>query len=381
MSSIMGKRRVKRRGSGWLGRGCWLRWGVLGLLVGAGWVVGCRSASPSATRPVPGPSGVASWTPPMHRFPPAAAAVVPGTPTPRFGDEIVVAGQRFRTGTPVVLWTDPGGYDAYRVDKRFSDFDKRQAGDWGEKAGNPQRYNLRDHGLSPAEVESHRGGDWTLPEMQQVVDQFVIHYDVCGTSRYCFEVLHDHRHLSVHFMLDVDGTIYQTLDLKERAWHAGGANSRSVGIEIANIGAYSAAEDKPWDRWYTRDASGRATLTIPLEIDRRSVRTPDFTGHPRRDALVTGVINGRSLEQYDLTEPQYVALAHLSATLHRVLPKIELQAPRDASGRVIDHALDDEAQADYHGLIGHYHITRGKVDPGPAFDWDRVIDDARELLR
>ena len=48
--------------------------------------------------------------------------------------------------------------------------------------------------------------------LQQVVDQFVIHFDVCGTSRRCFEVLQDKRGLSVHFMLDIDGTIYQTLD-------------------------------------------------------------------------------------------------------------------------------------------------------------------------
>ena len=39
-------------------------------------------------------------------------------------------------------------------------------------------------------------------------------------------------------MLDLDGTIYQTLDLKEGAWHATVANGRSIGIEIANIGAY-----------------------------------------------------------------------------------------------------------------------------------------------
>src|SRR2546425_618787 len=31
---------------------------------------------------------------------------------PRNGDEILVAGNYFHTGTPVVLWTDPGGYDA-----------------------------------------------------------------------------------------------------------------------------------------------------------------------------------------------------------------------------------------------------------------------------
>jgi len=44
-----------------------------------------------------------------------------------------------------------------------------------------------------------------------------MHYDVCGVSRQYFKVLHDYRGLSVHFMLDIDGTIYQTLDLNERA--------------------------------------------------------------------------------------------------------------------------------------------------------------------
>ena len=46
-------------------------------------------------------------------------------------------------------------------------------------------------------------------------------------------------------MLDLDGTIYQTLDLKERAWHATTSNSRSVGIEIANIGAYPPTAKTP----------------------------------------------------------------------------------------------------------------------------------------
>src|SRR5512138_3608278 len=38
----------------------------------------------------------------------------------RRGDEIVVCGQFFHTGAPVVLWMDPGGYDAYRVEPRFA---------------------------------------------------------------------------------------------------------------------------------------------------------------------------------------------------------------------------------------------------------------------
>ena len=44
----------------------------------------------------------------------------PGTPLLRRGDEIIVAGQLFHTGTRVVTWMDPGGYDAYRVERRFS---------------------------------------------------------------------------------------------------------------------------------------------------------------------------------------------------------------------------------------------------------------------
>src|SRR5467141_3730305 len=51
----------------------------------------------------------------------------PGTMTLRKGDEIVVAGRFVHTGTPVVLWMDPGGYDAYRVERRFSPFAKS---DW-----------------------------------------------------------------------------------------------------------------------------------------------------------------------------------------------------------------------------------------------------------
>ncbi len=175
-----------------------------------------------------------------------------GTIEPRRGDEIVAAGQFVHSGTPVVLWMDPGGYDAYRVERRFSPLEKS---DWENsqtevrELTSPNRYNLRRNGLSTNELERVRGGGWDLPTLQRVVDQFVIHFDACGTSRQCFNVLQDHRDLSVHFMLDLDGTIYQTLDLKERAWHATSSNSRSIGIEIANIGAYPTNASTPLAQW------------------------------------------------------------------------------------------------------------------------------------
>ena len=153
----------------------------------------------------------------------------------RRGEEISICGQLFHIGTPVVLWTDPGGYDAYRARRMLSE----------PKENEPlekQRYGTRkvaDAALA-ARV-AHRG--WTLDELQSVVRQFVVHYDVCGTARRCFKVL-EARGLSVHFLLDVDGTIYQTVDVKERAWHASQANDAAVGIEIAHIGAYPRPRDE-----------------------------------------------------------------------------------------------------------------------------------------
>lgn len=43
----------------------------------------------------------------------------------------------------------------------------------------------------------------------------------------------------------------QTLDLKDKAYHVGFANTRSIGIEIANVGAYSPPLDTaPFNDWY-----------------------------------------------------------------------------------------------------------------------------------
>ena len=44
----------------------------------------------------------------------------------RHGDEIMVCGQLYRIGTPVKLWLDPGGFDAYRTDRRFSSLEERK---------------------------------------------------------------------------------------------------------------------------------------------------------------------------------------------------------------------------------------------------------------
>jgi N-acetyl-anhydromuramyl-L-alanine amidase AmpD len=307
----------------------------------------------------------------------------PGTFAPRTGDEIVVAGQFVHTGTRVVLWMDPGGYDAYRVERRFSPLDKA---DWEssqeEVRGltSPNRYNMRTSGLSSNEVQQVRGGGWDLPLLQRVVDQFVIHFDVCGTSRQCFKVLQDMRDLSVHFMLDLDGTIYQTLDLKERAWHATSSNSRSVGIEIANMGSYPADGRNPFAEWYAKEPNGQTRITIPAAYGDGGIRTRDFVGHPARPEPIIGMIQGQELIQYDFTPQQYHALIKLTATLSKAFPKLTCDYPKDAAGQLIRQKLPAAELKSYQGVLGHFHIQTDKVDPGPAFQWDYVIGRARKLL-
>lgn len=298
----------------------------------------------------------------------AIAPVEPVKPRVARG-EIVVAGQRFPVDAPVVLWTDPGGYDAYRETKVFA----------RDEGAPKRRFGVREagNGTSAARV---RSGGWTLGALRDTVDQFVIHYDVAGTSRSCFRVLHDQRNLSVHFLLDLDGTIYQTLDLRERAWHATKANDRSVGIEIANIGAYPAGKASPLDSWYAPDGEGGTRVVLPGYVGDGGVRTAGFVARPSRADPVVGTIQGEKVRMYDLTDAQYESLIALTTTLCEVFPELRPQAPRGADGRVLDHAMSEREYRDFHGVLGHYHVQTNKIDPGPAFDWERVLGGVRANL-
>ncbi len=306
-----------------------------------------------------------------------AAASTLGTRLERTGDEIMVCGQLYHTTAKVVLWTDPGGYDAYRVERRFAPLPESA---WGK--GNtpglkrPNRYAARRRGLSAAELEQTRGGGWDLETLRKVVDQFVIHFDARGSSKKCFEILHDIRGLSVHFMIDIDGVIYQTLDLKEAAQHATIANSRSIGVEVANIGAYPIGEPDPFAKYYSKDKNGRARLIDQDALIPESGRVL----HPAGGDIVKGEVQGKMLRQYDFTPEQYNALTRLAATLCKIFPKIKPDYPRNGS-TLINHKLDAAEYAAFEGILGHYHVQLNKVDPGPAFQWERFIQSTRTLLK
>ena len=296
------------------------------------------------------------------------------TPLPREkrGEVIVVAGQKIAIGTPVILWTDPGGHNAYAPNPGAEAQAKAD-----KKAVSPG-FGVRRHGLSETQQQEVKSTGWTLPLLQQAVDQFVIHYDVCGTSQRCFDVLRN-RNLTVHFMLDLDGTLYQTLDLQEAAYHATKANGRSIGIEIANMGAYSKGElaSSPLPRWYEKDAQGRTQIHLPESAQVPTLSKGGEPLRPSRNEPIVGTVQGQDLTMYDLTPQQYEALAKLTTGLCTTFPKIHRDLPRDAQGKVVDHKLDDTVYNRYEGILGHFHVQLNKTDPGPAFQWDRVLEAAK----
>ena len=176
------------------------------------------------------------------------------------GTSIVVAGQPFAVGHPVVLWSDPQGFDAYQtrcIDQTGGccDFESR-------------RYGVRkgvEHG--------------SLDELRDRISQLVLHFDGCVNSRSCFKSMHNRPRpsgegcgLSAHFMIDADGTIYQTLDLVERAYHAEEANSGSIGVEICNRGRVDRSEwpklppitaRAPPSTWSSTARTTRRTTSAP----------------------------------------------------------------------------------------------------------------------
>ena len=124
----------------------------------------------------------------------------------------------------------------------------------------------------------------------------------------------------------------------------------------------------------------RTRIVVPDPPDRSGIRDRTLLALARPQRGDRGHDPGPVLRQYDFTEQQYDSLVRLTATLCTLFPRIRCDYPRDASGALIRSKLSDPELARYQGILGHYHVQTDKVDPGPAFQWNRVIEGARAVL-
>ena len=173
---------------------------------------------------------------------------------------------------------------------------------------------------------------------------FVNHWDVCLNSSTCQRVL-DRRGISVHFLIDNDGTIYQTMDLQHVGWHAGNSkiNAKSIGVEISN------AYDTKWQSWYKKHGFGERPVIHDAEV------------------------HGSTLEPHLGFYPvQLQALQALWKAIHLACD-IPLETPTGAAKNAYTSQV---SSGKFKGFVSHYHITKRKIDCA-GLDIEKLLEDLK----
>jgi len=162
---------------------------------------------------------------------------------------------------------------------------------------------------------------------------FVCHWDVCLSSQSCYNVLNN-RGLSVHFLIDNDGTIYQTMDMNDVAYHAGAKNwnDLSLGVEISNA-YYPKHQD-----WYVKQGLGE------------------------RPIISDAIVHGERLKPFTgFYQEQLEALKALMRAVNKATG-IPLKAPLDRSKCTNTTVSKKCAEGRFEGFVSHYHLTNRKID-------------------
>jgi N-acetylmuramoyl-L-alanine amidase len=177
--------------------------------------------------------------------------------------------------------------------------------------------------------------NWS-PRQRGTVNAVIVHYTALRLEDTLTRFKDGASGVSAHFVIDRDGSVIQMIRTEHKAWHAGKSeldgqpdvNEYSVGVELVNWGPLK----KRGDRFYVweDDWSGPYEGTEPVSKA------------------------GAYWEPY--TDEQYESLAELIRSLCAEHPEITRERVRGHSDVCLPAAR--------------------KSDPGPAFDWQRVLDGA-----
>lgn len=151
-----------------------------------------------------------------------------------------------------------------------------------------------------------------------------------GNAAGLFAVLQQ-RELGVEFGIERDGTIVQFADpATVDTFDAGVVNARSWGVEIINGAVKGLASP---DRVYS-----------------------------------TQTIHGVTSQHADFFKAQIDSLRELLELVNGFFG-IPMRVPRDSRGALLATAMGAEELATFSGVLGHYHVTTSKRDPGTEVFW------------
>lgn len=142
--------------------------------------------------------------------------------------------------------------------------------------------------------------------------------------------------LSTSFTVDRDGTIEQHADLDTVTYDSGAGNEWTRGCEVVNRGVPPAHERSPRD-------------------------------------VYTATMHGRERRFLAFYEEQTEAVRGLARAVCTVL-EIPWRFPVDRAGKLLLRALSQSELARFEGVLGHFHLTHAKIDPGPQILTDLMRD-------
>lgn len=185
----------------------------------------------------------------------------------------------------------------------------------------------------------------SLAPYARKIEKIISHHDVTTSAHMCYKIFakKDSRKSS-HFIIDNDGTIYQFLDPCHKAWHASGANTYSIGIDI------STAYKLKYQDYYVNKY-----------------------GEPK--PVVEGFkVHGKELEPFLGYYPQQIeAYKELLISLIKYY-KIPVRFPKDERGNYLGGYSPTAYK--FKGLLCHFHVDRGKIDPA-GINLEEIVKDLR----
>ena len=199
------------------------------------------------------------------------------------------------------------------------------------------------------------------------IEMIVMHYTASGsTAGVVSWFMNPNSKVSAHYIVGRDGEIVQVVKDECRAHHAGQGpmpgqseeigerrrkrnriiqpNSRALGIEMVNWGPLTKRGDKYYT-WMDNECPGEVVFK-----------------------------NGTYWQAY--TEPQLASVIRLVTHLCKK-HNVPAQYPPLGPGTFDP---DDKTLAAFKGILGHSALDNQKSDPGPHFDWERLLAGVREGL-
>jgi N-acetyl-anhydromuramyl-L-alanine amidase AmpD len=204
----------------------------------------------------------------------------------------------------------------------------------------------------PLLVPAHPG-NYESRKANSVIDSIVIHY--CGRGgdlvRDCIDEFTALKEKAAHYVVSRDGLIVQMVDTTYLAYHARYYNNRSIGIELASTGAAT-------------DFTEAMYQSLAFLVARLSIEHGIPLVHPEARATKVACLDVSGVIGHDQIQPPGLYDRALTETKNRDIAPNQ----RENWGTCAD---------------GHDNVREVALrdDPGPAFDWQKLMGLARSAKR